>query len=274
MKREGRTILFVTHDMSSVERFCDRAMLLERGRGGADRAARRGRAPLQRAQLRSHRAGAEPAGDGAPRGARITGAWCEDESGERVVSARAGRLAAAPASRWSSIEAIEDPLFAITFRNDVRHTIFVATSAKHGPQGSFGAGERGDRSLRVPQLARAQPLHAHPFGVRGPAGARGRAQPTTSTALIVEGSDGHRRRGRPAHRAGGGARVSAQGCAPRATAGPRRSATTCVASGASPTRSRSPTSSCASSARRSATCGRWSGRCCCSACSTSSSPRS
>ena len=27
----GRTILFVTHDMGAVERFCDRAMLLERG---------------------------------------------------------------------------------------------------------------------------------------------------------------------------------------------------------------------------------------------------
>ncbi len=32
LKREGRTILFVTHDMGSVERFCDRAMLLEKGR--------------------------------------------------------------------------------------------------------------------------------------------------------------------------------------------------------------------------------------------------
>jgi hypothetical protein len=31
MKAEGRTILFVTHDMNAVDRFCDRAMLLERG---------------------------------------------------------------------------------------------------------------------------------------------------------------------------------------------------------------------------------------------------
>ena len=27
LKRDGRTIVFVTHDMCSVERFCDRAML-------------------------------------------------------------------------------------------------------------------------------------------------------------------------------------------------------------------------------------------------------
>ena len=32
LKDEGRTILFVTHDMSAVERFCDRAMLIEKGR--------------------------------------------------------------------------------------------------------------------------------------------------------------------------------------------------------------------------------------------------
>ena len=31
LKDAGKTIVFVTHDMSSVEHFCDRAMLLERG---------------------------------------------------------------------------------------------------------------------------------------------------------------------------------------------------------------------------------------------------
>jgi len=31
LKAEGRTVLFVTHSMGDVQRFCDRAMLLERG---------------------------------------------------------------------------------------------------------------------------------------------------------------------------------------------------------------------------------------------------
>src|ERR1700684_1538914 len=31
LKREGKTIVFVSHDMYSVERFCDRAMLMEHG---------------------------------------------------------------------------------------------------------------------------------------------------------------------------------------------------------------------------------------------------
>ncbi|HEY7791435.1 MAG TPA: ABC transporter ATP-binding protein, partial [Vicinamibacterales bacterium] len=32
LKAAGKTIVFVTHDMSSVQRFCDRAMLLDKGR--------------------------------------------------------------------------------------------------------------------------------------------------------------------------------------------------------------------------------------------------
>src|SRR5690242_9683233 len=31
LREEGKTIVFVTHDMHAVERFCDRAMLIERG---------------------------------------------------------------------------------------------------------------------------------------------------------------------------------------------------------------------------------------------------
>ncbi len=44
IRREGRTVLLVTHDMGDVQRFCDRAMLLERGSvvelGAPDRVAR------------------------------------------------------------------------------------------------------------------------------------------------------------------------------------------------------------------------------------------
>jgi ABC-type polysaccharide/polyol phosphate transport system ATPase subunit/ABC-type polysaccharide/polyol phosphate export permease len=44
LKRAGRTILFVTHDMAAIERFCDRAMLLDRGEvaaiGGPQQIAR------------------------------------------------------------------------------------------------------------------------------------------------------------------------------------------------------------------------------------------
>ncbi len=40
MREEGRTIVFVTHDMGAVTRFCHRAMLLERGEIGRASAIR------------------------------------------------------------------------------------------------------------------------------------------------------------------------------------------------------------------------------------------
>ena len=56
LKAAGKTIIFVTHDMGAVERFCDRAMLIERGEDARARRAARDRARLQRAQLRPARA--------------------------------------------------------------------------------------------------------------------------------------------------------------------------------------------------------------------------
>ena len=67
MRDEGKTILFVTHDMGSMVRFCHRAILLERGRmlQIGDPPADRGSLP--RAQLRppSAQADAEDAAEPA-----------------------------------------------------------------------------------------------------------------------------------------------------------------------------------------------------------------
>ena len=52
LKREGKTIVFVSHDMHSVERFCNRAMLMEHGVHAPDRRPARDRTCLPQAQLR------------------------------------------------------------------------------------------------------------------------------------------------------------------------------------------------------------------------------
>jgi ABC-type polysaccharide/polyol phosphate transport system ATPase subunit len=149
MKREGRTILLVTHDMSAVERFCDRAMLIENGRlieiGVPEDVSRK----YSELNFGHTAAGAEPAGDGQPRGARVTGAWCEDGEGRRVVSIDQGRNCRA-CFDVEFDQAVDDPLFAITFRNDVRHTIFVATSSKHGQMGRFERGARATVRFEFP----------------------------------------------------------------------------------------------------------------------------
>ncbi len=139
MKDEGRTILFVTHDMSAVRRFCDRAMLIEKGRVvnvGDPEDISREYGEINFGDI-AH--GEQDDAHGAP--VRVLDAWCEDGAGERLVSqAQGDRCRACMEVEFEA--AVEDPSFAITFRNDVRHTIFVARSDRSGPSGRFAAGER------------------------------------------------------------------------------------------------------------------------------------
>jgi len=139
LKAEGRTILFVTHDMSTVERFCDRAMLIERGRivnvGDPEDISR---------EYSEINFGAVAYGetDATASQARILDAWCSEAgSAERIETQEQGRRCVA-SMEVQFDEAVQDPSFAITFRNDVRHTIFVARSDADGPTGRFEAGER------------------------------------------------------------------------------------------------------------------------------------
>ena len=88
----GKTIVLVTHDMSAVERFCHRAMLIERGDVLEIGEPRRDRAPLQRAQLRPARPHARPrrAATATTRAAEILDAWFEDDGGERITEQAQG----------------------------------------------------------------------------------------------------------------------------------------------------------------------------------------
>lgn len=143
MKREGRTILFVTHDMAAVQRFCDRAVVLELGRvvdiGDPHRITRK------YDELNSGDAGAgsfrgqRPAH--APR-ARIVRAWCEDGNGTSVVSLERGERCVA-CLEVEFVERVEQPNFAVTFRNDVRQTILVVSTSMRGiATGCFEPGAR------------------------------------------------------------------------------------------------------------------------------------
>src|SRR5215212_8107204 len=88
MKAERRPILFVTHDMGSVERFCDRGLVLERGRiadMGAPEQITRTYSELNFGQLPGLEDLAET---GAP--LQIVASWCETSDGERATVSRQG----------------------------------------------------------------------------------------------------------------------------------------------------------------------------------------
>jgi len=90
--RSGRTILFVSHNMASIEALCGRAILLEQGRivqsgkcsevisSYLNTLAERTQCPVGEREDRE--------GDGS---ARCTGLWCEDELGTPTDTVRSGR---------------------------------------------------------------------------------------------------------------------------------------------------------------------------------------
>ena len=143
LKRQGRTIVLVTHDMSAVERFCHRAMLIERGdvlEVGAPHVIARKYNELNFGRLVHTRPEEGRYGDHAI--AEILDAWFEGEGGARISEQAQGE----PVTVCMEVAfhaPIEDPIFAFNVINEPRHTVFAtATDWREGPTGSFAAGER------------------------------------------------------------------------------------------------------------------------------------
>jgi ABC-type polysaccharide/polyol phosphate transport system ATPase subunit len=144
LKRDGRTIVLVTHDMSAVERFCDRAMLVDHGRmlqiGDPHEIA------LAYNELNFGRlVDALPAAEaryGDQAAAEIKAAWFEDAAGERITELAQGQAC----TICMDVEfhgAVDAPVFAFHLRNEPRHIVFATSSDWYGePVGSFAAGER------------------------------------------------------------------------------------------------------------------------------------
>ena len=94
IRESGATVLLVTHDMGAVQRFCDRAILLEHGEIDRERRPAARRQPLPRDQLRRGRRRSSRPSEPAERGAgplrrrarRHLRGWFEDEHGARATT--------------------------------------------------------------------------------------------------------------------------------------------------------------------------------------------
>lgn len=142
LKEEGHTIVFVTHDMSAVERFCDRAMLIERGEVlqiGKPREIARAYNELNFGRLVHEVSDDHRYGDQAT--CEITDAWIEQD-GKPVNEVPQGeRMTIAVAATFH--QAVNNPIFGISLRNDVGHTVFTTTTEwQHIETGTFAAGSR------------------------------------------------------------------------------------------------------------------------------------
>ena len=186
LKAEGRTILFVTHDMGLVERFCDRAMLLERGRVLQMGDPARSRASTTRSTSAAWCPSRRTAWTGRHTPAEITACWFE--VGRRAPSdlAQGEPLEIVTEVRFN--EAVEDPVFAVSLRNDVGHTVF-ATSTQWREQrtGRFEAGEvRSCASGSTPGSGPAATRHARRW--RAP-GRRQHARPARGPGVVRSSTD-------------------------------------------------------------------------------------
>jgi hypothetical protein len=131
LRQAGRTILLVTHDMGAVSRFCDRALLLERGEtvalGEPTQVAEQYLA-LNFAQHRSTVGASEPIPypSGAP--AAVREVWFEDEFGLAQEFLPQGQRCSFKV-RVDVRENVEELGFSVVLQNDAGQEVFSAASS-------------------------------------------------------------------------------------------------------------------------------------------------
>jgi energy-coupling factor transporter ATP-binding protein EcfA2 len=175
MKDAGRTILFVTHDMGAVERFCDRAVLLEKGRmvdlGEPAAIARRYNEINFGRTVHQMPVGGDAEERFGDQAAQIADAWFESLEGARISEAAHG-VPFRAAIEATFHQAIDDPVFGFTLRNDVGSTIFATTTdLSHGPTGHFAAGETVIVRMEFQNLLVPSPYRLTPSIARAGLGA-------------------------------------------------------------------------------------------------------
>jgi hypothetical protein len=143
MRDNGKTIVFVTHDMGSLRRFCDRAMLLEHGsqvfmgdpREVGDRYLELN---FSREPDSSENVDPERAGDGD---ARIVRVWVEDETGAALTSVPQGKPVTLRARVRFQV-GVRDPAATVYILNEEHTAVFIASTELHRERtGTFAAGE-------------------------------------------------------------------------------------------------------------------------------------
>jgi ABC-type polysaccharide/polyol phosphate transport system ATPase subunit len=162
MRDEGRTIVFVTHDMSAVNRFCHRALLLERGEmvvlGEPDKVADR-YLTVNFDHVADHEPDIPPVktNEEAPdeeaeetrfgdQKARIVEVWLEADDGERRTSVAREQVA----SIRLLVEFDDDvanPVMQLSVENDERWPIVMASSEERTEH--TGEFRKGDRAVFI-----------------------------------------------------------------------------------------------------------------------------
>ena len=189
IRRSGTTVLFVTHDMGAVQRFCDRALLLEHGRpvelGEPERVGDRylqlnfsrdaREAEAREAGNQAARApAAQLSGENEPvrlgdRRAEIVEAWFADEEGNRAEVLRA-RQPCSFHARVRVNERLADPLVGVNFQNSAGEHVWGANNLTAERSGVFERGDEFVFALRFTNLLAPDRYWVTPSVAKGDGG--------------------------------------------------------------------------------------------------------
>jgi len=204
IRESGATVLLVTHDMSAVQRFCNRALLLEHGRpvelgdpehvgsrylelnfsqearqaeeaaAESEGAAAEGAAAAAAGAKPPETAGAAGKAHASPSSARREGdghaeiveAWFEDEQGERTEVLQTGHPCTFGA-RVRFNEEVKNPIFGITVQNGHRDLLLSASNLWSEPRcGTFLTDEQVIFRIRFQNVLAPDRYHVTPAVTR------------------------------------------------------------------------------------------------------------
>jgi ABC-type polysaccharide/polyol phosphate transport system ATPase subunit len=138
LRDEGRTIVLVTHDMSMIERFCHRALLLRDGLVETEGDPR----DISKRYLQINFEHLEAQQGEAARGGTVVEAWVEAEDGRRVDSVETGQ----PLVFRAIVEArtrVEGPHLHLWLETRTGIRVFLTGTQELGPAGEpLEPGER------------------------------------------------------------------------------------------------------------------------------------
>jgi ABC-type polysaccharide/polyol phosphate transport system ATPase subunit len=201
LRDAGKTMVLVTHDMGAVRRFCDRAMLMERGQvidiGEPDRigseyldvnfAVARGEPAEAQVPAEGEE---ERHGDGR---AEILDLWLEDARGEPLGESVPHGAPIAVRATVRFHERMEDPSVGIAIETDDRRMVFGANSIWTTERtGTYEAGDTATLTIRFTNTFAAGRFYVSPaIAKRGAAlelaDHRVRFRSFVSTATAVTG---------------------------------------------------------------------------------------
>lgn len=171
IKRSDRTVVFVTHSMDLVHRFCDRAMMIEDGRisaigDTADVALRYEQANYGNAP--------EPDGPESPYSQSV------GDGAARIVNPRFERLDGTPVDSCAQGDeirfrfdceffgAVKEPIFGVTFLDEAHSAVFATnTEIDRLPARSFSAGEHATFSVEFTAMFERGSFFACPAVAHG-----------------------------------------------------------------------------------------------------------